>query len=88
MVISYRKLWELLERRSIPRRDLPHLAGISTATVYNMQKGYNVNLDVLRKICEALHVDIGDIAGFEEEDREGLSSKGMQGSQNIREASK
>ena len=75
MVISYRKLWELLERRSIPRRDLPHLAGISTATVYNMQKGYNVNLDILRKICEALHVDIGDIVGFEEETDDSYSQR-------------
>ena len=49
------------------KRELIRLAGISFTTVRNMEKGNNVNLDVLRKICEALHVNLGDVAEFVEE---------------------
>ena len=46
------------------KHDLVRLAGISISTVRSMEKGNNVNLDVLRKICEALKVELGDIAEF------------------------
>ena len=48
------------------KRELIRLAGISFTTVRNMEKGNNVNLDILRKICEALHVNLGDVAEFAE----------------------
>ena len=66
MVISYHKLWQILDRRGMTKRELIRLAGISFTTVRNMEKGNNVNLDVLRKICEALHVNLGDVAEFVE----------------------
>ena len=40
------------------------LAFTGISTVRSMEKGNNVNLDVLRKICEALKVDLGKIAEF------------------------
>ena len=46
------------------KRELIRLAGISVTTVRNMEKGNNVNLDILRKTCEALHVNLGDVAEF------------------------
>ena len=49
------------------KRELIRLAGISVTTVRNMEKGNNVNLDILRKICEALHVNLGDVAEFVED---------------------
>ena len=49
------------------KRELISLAHISQTTVRNMEKGYNVNLDVLRKVCEALNVNLGDVAEFVEE---------------------
>ena len=67
MVISYRKLWHILEQRKMSKYDLIHLARISLTTVNSMEKGNNVNLDILRKICEALRVGLGDIAEFVEE---------------------
>ena len=67
MVVSYHKLWDLLEKRSMTKRELISLAHISQTTVRNMEKGYNVNLDVLRKVCEALNVNLGDVAEFVEE---------------------
>ncbi len=49
------------------KHELIRLAGISMTTVHNMEKGNNVNLDVLRKICEALDVNLGDVAEFVED---------------------
>ncbi len=49
------------------KHELIRLAGISMTTVRNMEKGNNVNLDVLRKICEALDVNLGDVAEFMED---------------------
>lgn len=67
MVITYRRLWALLEQRHMTRRDLIRLSGISYTTVRNMEKGSNVNLDILRRICEALHVGLEDVVEFVEE---------------------
>ena len=67
MVITYRRLWALLEQRNLTKRDLIRLSGISYTTVRNMEKGSNVNLDILRKICEALQVGLGDVVEFVEE---------------------
>lgn len=64
MVISYCRLWRILEKRNMTKHDLVRLAGISISTIRSMEKGNNVNLDVLRKICEALKVELGDIAEF------------------------
>ena len=67
MVISYNKLWCLLIQRKMTKHDLIRLSGISISTVRSMGKGNNVNPDVLRRICEALHAGIGDVMEFVEE---------------------
>ena len=66
MVISYEKLWKILEKRKMTRKDLARRAGISDSTMRNMIRGENVNLAMLGKICAALHVNLGDIAEFVE----------------------
>ena len=66
MVISYAKLWRILERRGMTRKELAKRAGISDTTVRNMSRGENVSLVMLAKICDALHVNLGDIAEFVE----------------------
>ena len=66
MVISYAKLWRILEKRGITRKELARRAGISDTTVRNMSRGENVSLVMLAKICDALHVNLGDIAEFVE----------------------
>lgn len=66
MVISYHRLWKLLESRRMTKKDLARRAGISETTLRNMTRGQNVSLDILGRICESLHVDLGDIAQFVE----------------------
>ena len=64
MVISYRKLWRILEQRKNTKKELVKRAGISETTIRNMSRGENVSLTMLAKICDALHVNLGDIAEF------------------------
>ena len=64
MVISYQKLWGILESRKLTKKVLSKRAGISDSTIRVMTRGGNVSLDVLGRICDALHVNLGDIAQF------------------------
>lgn len=64
MTVSYKKLWKLLIDRDMKKKDLQEIAGISWASVTKMSKGENVSLEVLMKVCKALHCDIGNIIEF------------------------
>jgi len=66
MNASYKKLWKLLIDRDIKKGELLELAGISSNILAKMNKGEDVSMDSLRKICKALNVDIGDIVAFDE----------------------
>jgi len=62
MRLSYKKLWKLLIDHDLKKKDLPALAGISSASVTKLAKNENVNTEILEKICRALNCDISDIA--------------------------
>jgi len=66
MVISYKKLWVILEQRRITKKELCRRADVSMSSIRNMTRDQNVCLDVLARICAALHVNLGDIAEFVE----------------------
>ena len=61
MAISYKRLWKLLIDRDLKKKDLPSLAGISSASVTKLGKNENVNTETLEKLCRALDCDISDI---------------------------
>ena len=63
-MISYNRLWFLLEKKRLQPRDLCKLAGISYSTLRALQKNDHVRLDVLERICRALNANIGDICSF------------------------
>ncbi len=65
-MISYTKLWRLLDRRGYAPRDIIHLANISESTFQKLLKNDSVRMDVLQRICEGLGVDIGDVCSFRE----------------------
>ena len=68
MAISYKKLWKLLIDRDLKKKDLPTLAGISSASVTKLGKNENVNTETLEKICRALNCDISDIMEMTKEE--------------------
>ena len=63
-MISYFRLWHLLERRGYSRKDITWLAGISDSTYRKLLNSDSVRMDVLERICMALNVDVGDICSF------------------------
>lgn len=69
MKISYKKLWKLLIDKALNKKQLTELSGISQYTVNKMTHGDNVNTETLVKICNALKVDIGDVASRENGDK-------------------
>ena len=61
MKISYKKLWILLIQKDITKVQLRRDLGIAPGTMSKLNKGEEVAMSVLLRICEYLDCDIGDI---------------------------
>ena len=61
MKISYKKLWILLIQRDITKVRMKRDLGLAAGTMSKLNKGEDVALSVLLRICEYLDCDIGDI---------------------------
>ena len=61
MKISYKKLWMLLIQRDITKVRMKRELGLAAGTMSKLNKGEDVALSVLLRICEYLDCDIGDI---------------------------
>ncbi len=61
MKISYKKLWMLLIEKEITKPQLRKDLSLATGTMSKLNKGEEVALSVLLRICEYLNCDIGDI---------------------------
>ena len=63
-MLSYFRLWRLLEKRGYERKDIIRLAGISESTYRKLMTGDYVRMDILERICNALNVDIENVCSF------------------------
>lgn len=61
MKISYKKLWVLLIQKDITKPQLRKDLNLATGTMSKLNKGEDVALSVLLRICDYLDCDIGDI---------------------------
>ena len=61
MGISYKKLWVLLIEKDITRAQMRRDLKIATGTMSKLNKGEEVALSVILRICDYLDCDIGDI---------------------------
>ena len=61
MKISYKKLWVLLIEKEISKPKLRKDLQLATGTMSKLNKGEEVALSILLRICEYLNCDIGDI---------------------------
>ena len=59
MKISYKKLWVLLIQRDISKVTLRKEVGIAAGTMSKLNKGEEVALPILLRICDYLDCDIG-----------------------------
>lgn len=60
-MVSYKKLWKLLIDKDMKKQDLIAVTGISTATMQKLNRGDNLNTDVLVRICNALQCNVTEI---------------------------
>ena len=63
MPISYRKLFELMEKKGIKKADLRKM-GISPTIVNRLVKNRNVNTSTILRLCEILNCQPGDIMEY------------------------
>lgn len=61
MKISYKKLWVLLAEREISKSEFREALLLSTGTMTKLNKGNEVSMSVLLRICEFLNCNISDI---------------------------
>ncbi|NMP37555.1 MAG: helix-turn-helix transcriptional regulator [Clostridiales bacterium] len=61
MAISYKKLWKLLIDKDMKKKDLEAVSGVSHYTINKLNRGENVNVDIIARICTALGCEPNDI---------------------------
>ena len=61
MGISYKKLWVLLIDRDIKKSSFRKELNLSSGTWTKLNKGEEVSLSILLRICDYMNCDIGDI---------------------------
>ena len=61
MKISYKKLWMFLIEKDITKAQLRKGLCLAAGTMSKLNKGEEVALSVLLRICDYLNCDIGDI---------------------------
>ena len=66
MKISYKPLFRQLLELDMKKMDLLRTAKISTSTLANIGKNEPVKLEMLVRICQALHCRIEDVVEFME----------------------
>lgn len=64
MKTSYGKLSKVMQEKQIKKQDLKNNANLGWSTISKISKNKDVSMDVLKKICEYLNCDIGDIVEF------------------------
>ena len=62
MAVSYRKLFKLMIDHDMKRKDLKEKTGLSYGTIAKLEKGENVQVEVLEKICKEFKCQLNDIA--------------------------
>ena len=61
MSVSYKKLCKLMIDRNLKKKDLREMASSGNSTMTKLANNENVTMEVISKICNALHVGVDDI---------------------------
>ncbi len=61
MKVRYNKLWKLLIDKDMKKMELLEAVEMSPNTLAKLGRNEDVSMDVLKRICEYLECDIGDI---------------------------
>lgn len=61
MTVNYNKLWSLIAFNQLSKREFQKKIAISDPTMTKLRRNEAVSMDVMLRICKALHCDIGDV---------------------------
>ena len=61
MKISYKKLWVMLAENEMSKQDFREKLHIAAGTMTKLNKGQEVSMSVILRICEYFDCNIGDI---------------------------
>ena len=64
LIAQLMKLWKLLIDKDMKKNDLEAAAEISNYTITKMNRGENVTVEVIGKICKALNCTPDEIMEF------------------------
>ena len=63
-IISYEKLWNLMQTKNIKKRDLRETYKISPTIISRLSKNANVAVDTIMYLCEILNCQPSDIMEY------------------------
>ena len=61
MKISYKKLWILLAQKEMNKQEFREELQLASGTMTKLNKGQEVSLSILLRICDYFDCNIGDI---------------------------
>ena len=70
-MISYKPLKVTLAEKEISRKELAKACGISTMTMARIDKGAQIGLNILDKVCQYLQVPLDKVVEIKLENQEG-----------------
>ena len=73
MKISYKPLFDLLEKKNMKKYSLVKRAGVSNDVIRHISEDKPVTINALLKICEALDCQLNDIIVFEKKQASSVS---------------
>ena len=68
MIVSYEKLWILLKKNKMKKKELATAASVSPYTMTKLNKGLPISMETMIKFCKIFHCDIGDLMQVIEDD--------------------
>ncbi len=68
MRISYDKLWELVRKNKMKKKDIARAAEITDYTMAKFRKNQPVQMEVMIRLCKVFHCDIGDLMAVIEDE--------------------
>ena len=70
MAVQHNRLWKLLIDKKMKKSALTELADVSSSTIAKLNRDEYVSMEVLERICRALHCEIGDVVELRREAEE------------------
>lgn len=61
MKISYKKLWIILVEKDMSKQEFREKLELATGTMTKLNKGEDVSMSTILRICEYFNCNIGDI---------------------------